>query len=152
MSLSLCMLSWTISLWRFFRNPWTILEMWVEFSVFILMLSVVVHCDSDIKSVLLQIWTFGKSSQSVLLCACQENISYPFALFIGEDAALATCCEVTVHFERVSGAALVRINPVFTWKESTYSLWWIVLLSMLKFKWDSFHTGLWIKLITWYDN
>ncbi len=62
-------------------------------------------------------WTYGMPSQRVLLCSSQENISYPFTLFIREDAALSTCCEVTVHFESVSGAALVRINPVFTWKQ-----------------------------------
>lgn len=35
----------------------------------------------------------------------------------GEDAALASGRKVTVHHESVSGAALVRVDPVFAWKE-----------------------------------
>lgn len=41
--------------------------------------------------------------------------TYSFRFLIREDAGLSTSCEITVNFERVPGAPLVGINPVFTW-------------------------------------
>lgn len=41
--------------------------------------------------------------------------TYPLGLLVGEDACGPSSCEVAVNFERVLGAALVRIYPVFTW-------------------------------------
>lgn len=60
----------------------------------------------------------------VYVCECLPTLkrTYPFRLLIWEDAALSTCCEVAVNLEGVSRAALVWINPVFTWRgeELTY--------------------------------
>lgn len=41
-------------------------------------------------------------------------ITYPRGFLIWVDARLPACCEVTEHFDGVSCAALVWINPVFT--------------------------------------
>uniref|UniRef100_A0A3B5KVS2 Uncharacterized protein n=1 Tax=Takifugu rubripes TaxID=31033 RepID=A0A3B5KVS2_TAKRU len=57
--------------------------------------------------------------QTFTLAECQPDKSFythPFRLFIWEDAALSTCCEVAVNLEGVPGAALIWINPVLAWK------------------------------------
>jgi hypothetical protein len=41
--------------------------------------------------------------------------THPLRLLVGEDARRPSCCEVAVDFEGVPGAALVGIDPVFTW-------------------------------------
>lgn len=41
-------------------------------------------------------------------------ITYPCGFLIWVDARFPACCEVTEHFDGVSCAALVWINPVFT--------------------------------------
>lgn len=43
--------------------------------------------------------------------------THPFGLLIGEDARGPSGREVAVDFEGVPGAALVRVHPVFTWRE-----------------------------------
>uniref|UniRef100_A0AAR2IGF8 Uncharacterized protein n=1 Tax=Pygocentrus nattereri TaxID=42514 RepID=A0AAR2IGF8_PYGNA len=44
--------------------------------------------------------------------------AHPFALFVREDAAFSSGCEVAVNLEGVPRAALVRINPVITWEKN----------------------------------
>lgn len=43
--------------------------------------------------------------------------THSIRLLIRIDAGFAPGCEVTVDFEGVAGAALVGINPVFTYEE-----------------------------------
>lgn len=42
--------------------------------------------------------------------------TYALWLSVWINASLTTRCEITVNFEGISWAALVRINPIFTWK------------------------------------
>lgn len=44
------------------------------------------------------------------------HLSYPCGLLIWVDARFSTCGEVAEDFDGVSCAALIRINPVFTWE------------------------------------
>lgn len=45
-----------------------------------------------------------------------EHLSYPCGFLIWVDARFSTCGEVAEHFDGVSCAALIWINPVFTWE------------------------------------
>lgn len=53
--------------------------------------------------------------------SCQQSPpkqtgTYPLWFFVGINARLTTRCEITVNFEGISWATLVRIDPIFTWK------------------------------------
>lgn len=48
-----------------------------------------------------------------------EHLSYPCGFLIWVDARFSTCGEVAEHFDGVSCAALIWINPVFTWETET---------------------------------
>lgn len=58
------------------------------------------------------------SKQGFMNCiGAKSKDAYSIRLLIGIDAGLATGCEVTVDFEGIARAALVWINPVFTYGE-----------------------------------
>lgn len=56
----------------------------------------------------------------------QQRLSYPRGFLIRVDASFSTCGEVAEHFDGVSCAALIWINPVFAWETETsekHSCW-----------------------------